>query len=190
MEVVLRAAAAYWLLLLAMRLLGRRTTSQLAPFDLVVLFLVAGTTITGVLGDERSLTAAASAVMTFGLMHRLVSWLRSRSSLFGRIVDGTPVIIYENGKFQEVRMKLLNVQASDIMYAVRQRGLSRLSQIDYAVIERDGKISVITGMSPQSDEAAEDKRDEDEEPPKGEEPRSEEADQRKAGDHDRRAKDS
>ena len=143
MNVILRAAAAYWILLFALRFLGRRTSSQLAPLDLVVLFLVAGTTLTGVLSDEHSVTAGVSVVMTFGLMHRLVGWLKVHSPRFGRIVDGTPVIVYENGQFQERRMRQLNIQTSDIMYAVRQRGLHEIAQVRYAIAERDGKISII-----------------------------------------------
>ena len=143
MNVILRAAAAYWILLFALRFLGRRTSSQLAPLDLVVLFLVAGTTLTGVLSDEHSVTAGVSVVITFGLMHRLVGWLKVHSPRFGRIVDGTPVIVYENGQFQERRMRQLNIQTSDVMYAVRQRGLHEIAQVRYAVAERDGKISII-----------------------------------------------
>ena len=143
MNVILRAAAAYWILLFALRFLGRRTSSQLAPLDLVVLFLVAGTTLTGVLSDEHSVTAGVSVVVTFGLMHRLVGWLKVHSPRFGRIVDGTPVIIYEDGKFQEKRMRQLNIQQSDVMYAVRQRGLHEVAQVRYAIAERDGKISII-----------------------------------------------
>lgn len=143
MSVVLRAAAAYWILLFALRFLGRRTSSQLAPLDLVVLFLVAGTTLTGVLSDEHSITAGVSVVVTFGLMHRLVGWLKVHSPRFGRIVDGTPIIVYEDGKFQEKRMLQLNIQQSDIMYAVRQRGLHEIAQVRYAIAERDGKISII-----------------------------------------------
>ncbi len=143
MNVILRAAAAYWILLFALRFLGRRTSSQLAPLDLVVLFLVAGTTLTGVLSDEHSVTAGVSVVVTFGLMHRLVGWLKVHSPRFGRIVDGTPIIVYEDGKFQEKRMRQLNIQQSDIMYAVRQRGLHEIAQVRYAIAERDGKISII-----------------------------------------------
>lgn len=143
MNVVLRAAAAYWILLFAMRFLGRRTSSQLAPLDLVVLFLIAGTIISAVLGDERSMTAAISALITFGLMHRLVAWLKAHSHSFGRLVDGTPVIVFEAGAFHERRMKELNIQRSDIMYAVRQRGLHEIAQVRYAIAERDGKISII-----------------------------------------------
>lgn len=120
---------------------------QLAPFDLVVLFLVAGTSISGVLGDERALTAAISALMTFGLMHRPVAWLKARFPTFGRLVDGTPVILYEKGVFQEERMRHLNIQTEDVVYAARQRGLrdrpARRQDLDH----RAG-LSAVVRMAP------------------------------------------
>jgi uncharacterized membrane protein YcaP (DUF421 family) len=143
MTTVLRAAAAYWILLLAVRLIGRRTVSQMAPFDLIVLFLFAGTTITAVLAADHSMVGAVSAVFTIGLMHLLVSWAKERSSWFGRVVDGTPVIIFERGQWHSHRMRTLRVQKADVMTAARQRGLGRLEQVRYAIVERDGKVSII-----------------------------------------------
>jgi uncharacterized membrane protein YcaP (DUF421 family) len=143
MEVVLRAAAAYWILLFSVRLIGRRTASMMAPFDLVVLFLFAGATITAVLGDDRSMTAALSAVFTIGLMHILASWIKAHSAWAGRIIDGTPVVIFEGGRFHDDRMHRLRIQEQDVMAAARQRGLQKLSQVRYAVVERDGKVSIV-----------------------------------------------
>ncbi len=144
MSVILRAFAAYWLLLFTVRLMGRRTASQLAPVDLVVLFLFGGVTITSVVGDDRSLVGAFTAIGTIGLTHVLVSWLKSRSDRFGRLVDGTPVVIYERGRWHEGRMRTLRLQKADVMTAARQRGLLRLDQVRYAVAERDGKVSIVT----------------------------------------------
>lgn len=143
MSVVVRAAIAYWTLLIAVRLIGRRTVSQLAPFDLIVLFLFAGITITAVIGEDHSFVASYSAICTIGLMHILVSMMKGRYDWFGRLVDGTPVVIFEHGRWHENRMKRLRVQRPDVMSAVRQRGLQRLEQIKYAVVERDGKVSII-----------------------------------------------
>jgi len=143
MSIILRAAAAYWILLLAVRLVGRRTASQMAPFDLVVLFLFAGATITSVLGEDHSLVAAYSAICTIGLMHVAVSWLKLRSAWFGRLIDGTPVVIYERGRWHERRMRRLRVEHSDVMAAIRQSGMQRLEQVGYAIVERDGKVSVV-----------------------------------------------
>ena len=143
MEIVVRAAVAYLLLLFSIRLIGRRTASQMAPFDLVVLFMFGGITITAVLGNEHSMVAAFSAISTIGLMHVLVSWLKARFDWFGRMVDGTPVVVFENGAFHDDRMRWLRLTPQDVMAAARQRGLQRLAQIRYAVAERDGKISVV-----------------------------------------------
>ncbi len=143
MSIVLRAAFGYLFLLFAMRLIGRRTASMMAPFDLVVLFMIGGTVITAILGDDRSMTATASAIFAIGLMHVLVSELKRRSPLFGRLVDGTPVVVYEKGQWHTDRMRTLRLLEQDVMTAVRQRGLMRLEQVRYAVVERDGKISVI-----------------------------------------------
>jgi uncharacterized membrane protein YcaP (DUF421 family) len=143
MQLILRAAAAYWILLFAVRLVGRRTASQMAPFDLVVLFLFAGITITPVLADDHSMTGAFSGICTIGLMHIAVSWLKMHSDGFGRIVDGTPVVVFENGDFNRRRMRRLRLTQQDIMAAARQRGLMRLEQVRYAVAERDGKISIV-----------------------------------------------
>jgi uncharacterized membrane protein YcaP (DUF421 family) len=140
---VLSAAAAYWILLFSVRVIGRRTASQMTPFDLVVLFLFAGTTITAVLNQDRSLTGAFTVICTIGLMHILVSELKSRFPAFGRVVDGTPVVLFEHGRWHKERMKRLRLQSSDVMAAARQRGLQRLEQVRYAVCERDGKISIV-----------------------------------------------
>ncbi|MFO1028954.1 MAG: DUF421 domain-containing protein [Acetobacteraceae bacterium] len=143
MQLVLRVAAANFILLFAVRLIGRRTASQMAPFDLVVLFLFAGVTITAVLDDDHSMVGAVSAPGTIGLMHILVSWLKPRSGWVGRVVDGTPVVVYEHWAFSDKRMTRLHLTRQDVMAAARQRGLMRLSQVRYAVAERDGQISIV-----------------------------------------------
>jgi uncharacterized membrane protein YcaP (DUF421 family) len=149
-QIVLRSAFAYFVLLFAVRLIGRRTASQMAPFDLIVLFLFGGITITAVLGDEHSMFGAFSGICTIGLMHILVSTLKARYDWFGRLVDGTPVVVFEHGKFHEDRMRKLRLQHQDVMAAARQRGLLRLAQVRYAVAERDGKISVIAQDEPEN----------------------------------------
>ena len=143
MNVIIRAAAAYLILLFTVRLIGRRTASMMAPFDLVVLFLFGGALMAGVLGDDHSMTAAVSAVFSIGLMHTSVSNLKRRSAWFGRLVDGTPVVIYERGDWHQDRMRGMRVLESDVMAAVRQKGLMRLEQVRYAVVERDGKVSIV-----------------------------------------------
>ncbi|WP_158744258.1 DUF421 domain-containing protein [Acidisphaera sp. L21] len=143
MSVIIRAAIAYLILLLAVRLIGRRMASMMAPFDIVVLFLFGGALMSAVLADDHSMVAAVSAILSIGLMHVSISALKQRLAWFGRIVDGTPIIVYEKGEWHQDRMRTLRMLESDVMAAVRQKGLMRLEQVRYAVIERDGKVSII-----------------------------------------------
>jgi uncharacterized membrane protein YcaP (DUF421 family) len=143
MATVLKAAAAYLVVLFAMRLIGRRTASQQAPFDMVVLFLFGGMTTTAILGEDRSFIAAMTGIFTVGLMHILVSWLKLRSVLFERIVDGTPMVVFEEGRWSEGQMRNLRMQEADIRTAMRQEGLIEMDAVRYAIIERDGTISII-----------------------------------------------
>ena len=143
MSVVLRAAAGYFILLFAVRLIGRRTVSMMAPFDMIVLFSFAGMLIAAIIGNDHSIVAALSGIFAIGLMHVLVSSLKRRFAWFGRLVDGTPTIVYERGQWHEERMRHLRMLEADIMTAVRQNGLMRLDQVRYAVVERDGRVSII-----------------------------------------------
>ena len=143
MATVLKAAAAYLVILFAMRLIGRRTASQQAPFDIVVLFLFGGMTTAAILGEDRSFTAAMTGIFTVGLMHVLVSWLKLRSVTFERIVDGTPIVVFDEGRWSEDQMAKLRMQEADIRTAMRQEGLIEMDAVRYAIIERDGTISII-----------------------------------------------
>jgi uncharacterized membrane protein YcaP (DUF421 family) len=143
MSIVLRAAAGYLIMLFAVRLIGRRTASMMAPFDLVLLFLFGGITIGAIVGEDHSFAGAVSAVFTIGLTHICVSWAKTRFPTVGRIVDGTPVVVYERGHWHQGRMRALRLNEQDIMAAARQRGLERLEQVLYAIAERDGKIAIV-----------------------------------------------
>jgi uncharacterized membrane protein YcaP (DUF421 family) len=142
-SIVLRAAIGYLVLLFAVRLIGRRAFSMMAPFDLILLFLFGGIMIGAIVGDDHSFVGAVSAVFTIGLMHILVSWGKTRFPIFGKIVDGTPVVVYEFGRWHEKRMRALRLNQQDVMAAARQRGLKSLDQVRYAIAERDGKIAIV-----------------------------------------------
>ena len=121
---------------------------SVAPFDLIVLFPFASITITAVIGEDHSFIASSSAIRTIGLLHILVSILKGRYDWCGRLVDGIPVVIFDHGRWHENRMKRLRVQRPDVMSALRQRGLQRLERIQYAVVERGGKVSIIEREPP------------------------------------------
>jgi uncharacterized membrane protein YcaP (DUF421 family) len=137
MNTVLKAAAAYVIVLFVIRLIGRRTASQQAPIDMVVLFLFGGLSVSAVLGDDRSFVGAMSALFTVGLMHVAVSWLKLR------VVDGTPIVVFRDGRWNETAMRRLRMQQADIRTAARQEKLDDLDKVAVAIVERDGTVSIL-----------------------------------------------
>jgi uncharacterized membrane protein YcaP (DUF421 family) len=143
MATIIRAAVSYWFLLFIIRIVGRRTAGQLTSFELILIFLSGGMLIQSIVFDDRSLTNAILAVMTLGLMHVSVAFLKQRYARFGRIADGTPIVLLSHGEWHSDIMERARIQPQDIMAAARGKGLVRLEQIKYAILERNGNISIV-----------------------------------------------
>lgn len=144
MESVFRAVAIYFFLLLVFRIAGRRTLGEMTTFDLVLVLIVSETTQAALIDDDKSLTNAALLVISLLGTNVALSMLKLYSPTLDRWIDGRPFVIVENGKCLKDRMDKARVDEGDIMESARRNyGLERLEQIKYAVLERDGKISII-----------------------------------------------
>jgi uncharacterized membrane protein YcaP (DUF421 family) len=82
-------------------------------------------------------------VITVALMHRMISYFKVRYPKFGVLVDGTPLLLVRKGELQEYVLRRMNMAEEDVMSAARQNDLCDFKEIDYAVLERDGGITVI-----------------------------------------------
>ena len=143
MYTIIHAVIGYLFLVLIVRVLSRRAGAQMTPFEFVIIFLIGGVVILTTVGDDRSETNSVCAVLTIGLMHRLVSWLRVRFHFMGLLIDGTPLIALNKGEAQQEVMKNMRLEDMDLMAAARMKGLKVADQVKYAVLERNGAISVI-----------------------------------------------
>jgi uncharacterized membrane protein YcaP (DUF421 family) len=143
MAAVLRAVLGYYFLVFMMRIAGRRPGKQLAPVEFVLVFFCGGLVLTTTVADDRSLTNALSQILAIACAHYLLVFLRDRSPAFGRIIDGTPLVLLEKGKWHTGMMRAMQIEDDDVMPIARDQGLERLEQIEYAVLERNGQISII-----------------------------------------------
>ena len=115
----------------------------MTPFEFVLIFFIGGVTLTPMVGDDHSLTNALCLIATIALTHNCVAWAKHRWPAFGRIVDGTPLVLLEKQKWHSETMNKMAIQNEDVMAMARDNGLKRLDQLDYAVLERNGEISII-----------------------------------------------
>jgi uncharacterized membrane protein YcaP (DUF421 family) len=144
MDSVLRAAAMYLALLVLFKIAGRRSLAELTTFDFVLLMIIGEATQQALLGDDFSLTNSMLVIATLIAIDVGLSLLKQRSRWVSRLIDGGPTIIVENGEFLHKRLRHARLVEADVMEAARSsQGIETLDQIKFAIIERNGKISVI-----------------------------------------------
>lgn len=143
MAAVFRALFGYCFLLLMVRVVGRRPGKQMAPFDYVLIFFIGGLTLTGMVSDDHSVTNAVVQVVTIATAHFALIWMRRRWQRFALALDGTPVVLLSDGEWQVETLKNMRVSEDEVMAAAREQGLTSLDEIAYAVLERNGAISIL-----------------------------------------------
>jgi uncharacterized membrane protein YcaP (DUF421 family) len=147
MAAVFRAVFGYLFLVLMVRVVGRRPGKQMAPFDFVLIFFIGGLTLTGMVSDDHSLTNAFVQIIAVASCHFLLIRLRRHFQRFGLFLDGTPLVLLSKGRWIEETLKKESFAQDDVMAAVRGAGLKTPGDIDYAVLERSGAITVIPADS-------------------------------------------
>lgn len=144
MESVLRGVAVYVILLVIMRLSGRRTLSQMTAFDLVLLLIIAETTQQALLGDDFSIANAVLLILTLFAADILLSYVKQWMPAAERWIDGVPTVLISRGEPDRRAMKRARIALEEILDAAReQHGLERLEQIKFAVLEVGGHVSII-----------------------------------------------
>ncbi|KFE47369.1 DUF421 domain-containing protein [Pseudomonas congelans] len=144
MDAVLRAAAIYFVLMVLFRIAGRRSLTDLTTFDFVLLLIIGEATQQALLGDDFSVTNAILIISTLIAIDVGFSLAKRRSKRLAKFLDGGPTVIVEDGKPLTKRMREARISESDVMEAARTtQGIVEMKDIRYAIIERNGEISVI-----------------------------------------------
>jgi uncharacterized membrane protein YcaP (DUF421 family) len=142
MAAALRAFAGYFFLVFIVRIVGRRPGKQMTPFEFVLIFFIGGLALTAIVGDEVSFTNALCQVIAMGLAHYSLAWARTKSPRFARLVDGTPLILMEDQNWRPDTLQRMRIQDTDVIASARDSGIKTLQQVEQAVLERNGEISV------------------------------------------------
>ncbi|HEY4652320.1 MAG TPA: YetF domain-containing protein [Pontibacter sp.] len=144
MDTIIRGVIIYVFLLIIFRLSGKRTLNEATVFDFVLLLIIAETTQQALLGDDFSLTNGMLLIMTLVMLDIILSLLKQKFMPIEKMVDGGPLIILDNGKLLRDRMRKERVDKADILESARDlHGLQRLDQIKYAILEKNGRITII-----------------------------------------------
>jgi uncharacterized membrane protein YcaP (DUF421 family) len=141
---VIRGVAVYLVLLIVLRLSGRRTLAQMTPFDLILLLIIAETSQQALLGDDFSIINSVVLIVTLCSVDILLSYLKRSSPRVERLLDGAATVLISRGEPDAHALRRARVDLEDVMDAAReQHGLERLDQIKFAVLEVSGTISIV-----------------------------------------------
>ena len=152
MEPVIRAVVIYFAVLIFIRLSGRRTMAELTVFDFVLLLIISEATQQGMIRDDFSMTNAIVVIVSLILADVILSLVRQKWHAVDRWFEGVPMVLIDDGKLLKDRLDRSRVDENDILEAARRlRGLENMSQIRYAVLEKDGSITHYSLRSDRAD---------------------------------------
>ncbi|NLZ43498.1 MAG: DUF421 domain-containing protein [Clostridia bacterium] len=141
--VVIRAAIAFFLLLLMTRLMGKTQLSQLNFFDYVVGITIGSTASTLATNTETPVVAGVTSILVWSGLAMAIDRLTLKNLYASKIIEGEPSVIIKNGKLMEEAMAKANYDMEELMTQLRNRGVFDLSQVEEAVLETNGQLSVL-----------------------------------------------
>lgn len=144
MNPVVRGVIIYLFLLIVFRFMGKRRLANTTTFDFVVLLIISEVTQNALVGEDYSMTNAMLLIATLMGIDIVLSFFKEKFRMFDRVAEGLPLIVVDHGQPLKERMKKTGVDEEDVMQAARQnQGLERMDQVKYAVLEKDGSITII-----------------------------------------------
>jgi uncharacterized membrane protein YcaP (DUF421 family) len=144
MESIIKAVVVYVILLALFRVSGKRTLAEVTPFDLVLLLIISEATQQALVDDDNSMTHAFLLVGTLVGLNMLMSALKTHWKSADHVLDSAPLLIVENGEPIESHMRKERIDVDDVLDAAREaHGIGKLEDIRYAVLERNGRISIV-----------------------------------------------
>ena len=147
-EIILRTAAVYVVVLVLLRVAGKRELGQMSPVDLVVILVIANAVQNAMTGGDNSLIGGVIAAATLVAINTAFAKVAHRIPIFAHLFESEPTQLVKAGKLIKRNLERENVEMDELMMAVREHGIEDLAKVDSAYLERDGSISVIPKDAP------------------------------------------
>jgi uncharacterized membrane protein YcaP (DUF421 family) len=142
-EIALRTGVIYCLVLIGIRISGKREVGQMTPFDLVLLLLLSNSVQNAMTGPDTSLAGGAIAAVTLLVLNYFVAEASGGNRRFRKYIQGQPAMLIHDGEIIQAHMAKEHVSMDELERALREHGVGTYKQAALAVLEVDGSISVL-----------------------------------------------
>jgi uncharacterized membrane protein YcaP (DUF421 family) len=143
MDIVFRAGIAFLFILFLTRIVGRKELSSLEPVDLILLIVLGDLIQQGVTQSDYSVTGLVLAGATIALLQAGTSWAAFRFVFLRRVIGGEPIVIVQDGRVIERNLRRERLTVDDVTEEMRGQQIAHLEEVEWAVLETNGKISFI-----------------------------------------------
>lgn len=145
-RIIASTLAVYLFIVVAIRLFGKKELAQLSVVDLVFILLISNAVQNAMVGPDSTLLGGLVAASTLFLVNYLLKYLQYRFPKFGKIVEGDAVMLVYKGELLEAHMKKAKITEDELMEAVREHGVASVKDVDLAIMEVDGSISILSNQ--------------------------------------------
>jgi uncharacterized membrane protein YcaP (DUF421 family) len=143
MDLVIRATVVFFFIFFVTRVAGRRELSALEPFDLILLVVLGDLVQQGITQSDQSVTGTLIVISTITLLSIAVSWVSFRSGKVRLVTEGEPIILVQDGEIIERNLRRERLTHGDLEEEARRQQVASLGDIRWAILEKEGTISVI-----------------------------------------------
>ncbi|WHH57693.1 DUF421 domain-containing protein [Petroclostridium sp. X23] len=140
---MLRAVFAYLLLMVVARLMGRKAIAQMTFFDFAVAITLGSVTANLALGPKASAASATATLITLAALAILTGYIHIKSFKGRKLIDSEPVTVIKNGQIVNENMKKIRFTIDDLTSLLREKNMFNVADVEFAILESDGKISVL-----------------------------------------------
>ncbi len=143
-RIIFSSVAVYFFIILAIRLFGKKELAQLSVYDLVFILLISNAVQNAMVGPDSTLSGGLVAAGSLFVVNYLLKLLQFRFPGFGKAIQGEAVMLVFEGKILSSNLNKTEIMEDELMEVVREHGVVSISDVDLAVLEVDGNISVIS----------------------------------------------
>lgn len=143
-EIVIRAVVIYLFVILAIRLFGKKELAQLSVIDLVFILLISNSVQASMVGGDTTLWGGMIAATALFVVNYLLKLLLFKSKTMSEIVQGKPLMLIYRGEVIHAHLSQAKITMEELEAAVREHGVESVRNIDLAILEVDGNISVLS----------------------------------------------
>jgi uncharacterized membrane protein YcaP (DUF421 family) len=143
LEIALRTAVVYLVVLLGIRLSGKREVGQMTPFDLALLLLISNSVQNAMTGPDTSLLGGVVAAATLLILNYFIAEVSGGNRRFRKMIQGQPSLLVHDGQILMPHMTKEHVSIDELERALREHGIASYHDVALAVLEVDGSISCL-----------------------------------------------